>query len=997
MRGNQITLRLNRGFTARAGSLFQYDKGQRLLLTGVELPETYQVHFSNEELGVSKPVIGDASGADIPDEYLVSGQPIHVWVYIAGEDHAETEYHGIIGVTRRALPTDMAPSPAQRSLIDQTLGALAAAVEHTEEIRHHVEEMSEDIEESVREELRAARDSGEFDGPAGPQGDTGPAGPQGPKGDTGDTGPAGPQGPKGDPGEPGPMGPAGSQGPKGDTGDTGPAGPAGPQGPKGDKGDPGDPAPAAAVSEAAETWLSGHITNPSSPPLDSSLTLHTAAAPADQVGALRSEVKEKAPAILDDETDYSHTNVSSFTMNGNSYAFGNARYADRKNLLPDFKDYENTFIKIESHDKIVVINGSASSDNDIGIINSTVDIDAGQYVFTVEPYVGNSSITNGKNMHLDFWYDGNETSTQSKRVSLWTVMDSKKTSTFTLTDHVYKIRLWSGYSGGNVYEDYRLFYSLFPSGVNIVDTGEEIASDGTLDIVPSSVMPILDTMMHISTVKDAVVDTKSYVDGHMPNIDFVYFRPEDYGAKGDGVSDDALALQACINAAQQTSDHKAHAVRGYGTYKTSLPVVFNCRELDVYINKTIYTGTDAAFIISASYSTFSFGSIRATNGTGIRCYHTSTEWTNRFYNNVVKCDYIWSKENTLEFTTPSGVSGSFYYSTFYFKEQRSDHANIIHTDVALGEVDFYGKYVIAPNGYVFHGASDLRVVGICRLFNYCLEGDIKNGTNKAVRFYYCRSAEMENLQTNSERTKGHIFEWENIVPTGVWEMGSSGISLASLDTSKAYSWEEALNKVKENFDNGYDYLEQPWSNWIPSCGVGLRFATIQKISTPANAHMAKGQQLTPSGSAIVYYKNIAFKPDHDIYYKVTGNMTILLSESNNWEYITPTVFDIDAGSAAITLDASYCCIAINKFDLIQHSGKTAIVIDKLGNTIFDGTNLGPGVYHFKCSFVEYKYGDIYITQTNGTRRDCLECLLHSLYSGTNEKWTVSKEELIEAA
>lgn len=148
MRGNQITLRLNRGFTARAGSLFQYDRGQRLLLTGVELPEHYQVHFSNEELGVSKPVIGDSTGADIPDEYLVSGQPIHVWVYVSGEDHAETEYHGIIGVTRRALPTDVAPAPGQMSLIDQTLGALAAAVEHTEEIRHRVEEISEGMEDS---------------------------------------------------------------------------------------------------------------------------------------------------------------------------------------------------------------------------------------------------------------------------------------------------------------------------------------------------------------------------------------------------------------------------------------------------------------------------------------------------------------------------------------------------------------------------------------------------------------------------------------------------------------------------------------------------------------------------------------------------------------------------------------------------------------------------------------------------------------------------------
>ena len=150
-----------------------------------------------------------------------------------------------------------------------------------------------------------------------------------------------------------------------------------------------------------------------------------------------------------------------------------------------------------------------------------------------------------------------------------------------------------------------------------------------------------------------------------------------------------------------------------------------------------------------------------------------------------------------------------------------------------------------------------------------------------------------------------------------------------------------------------------------------------------------------TGDAIVYYKNIAFKPDEDIYYKVTGDMTILLSDENDWEYVTPTTFDIDTSSATITLDASYCCIAIDRFDVIQHTGKTAIVIDKLGNTIFDGTNLGAGVYHFKCSFVEYEYGDIYITQTNGTVRYCNETILHSLYSGSNEKWTVTREELID--
>ena len=39
-----------------------------------------------------------------------------------------------------------------------------------------------DLQEAVEEALKQAKESGEFDGPAGPQGETGP---QGPKGDTG--------------------------------------------------------------------------------------------------------------------------------------------------------------------------------------------------------------------------------------------------------------------------------------------------------------------------------------------------------------------------------------------------------------------------------------------------------------------------------------------------------------------------------------------------------------------------------------------------------------------------------------------------------------------------------------------------------------------------------------------------------------------------------------------------------------------------------------------
>ena len=117
----------------------------------------------------------------------------------------------------------------------------------------------EQLNQAVEAALTVAKESGEFDGPAGPQGEQGPQGEKGDQGDKGDTGaqgiqgPQGEQGPKGDTGAAGPQGPTGATGPQGPTGATGPQGPTGatgPQGPagadgadgdKGDKGDPGEP------------------------------------------------------------------------------------------------------------------------------------------------------------------------------------------------------------------------------------------------------------------------------------------------------------------------------------------------------------------------------------------------------------------------------------------------------------------------------------------------------------------------------------------------------------------------------------------------------------------------------------------------------------------------------------------------------------------------------------------------------------------------------------
>ena len=90
----------------------------------------YEVHFSNSLHGESKTMIGDATGVDIPDEYLLSGENVFVWVFIhTGESDGETEFSGFIPVNERAKPTDIQPTPEQQDVITQAIAVLNEAIE----------------------------------------------------------------------------------------------------------------------------------------------------------------------------------------------------------------------------------------------------------------------------------------------------------------------------------------------------------------------------------------------------------------------------------------------------------------------------------------------------------------------------------------------------------------------------------------------------------------------------------------------------------------------------------------------------------------------------------------------------------------------------------------------------------------------------------------------------------------------------------------------------
>ena len=133
MRGNIVHMSLNADdMNWSAEKLYQYDYGQKLVFDGAELPESYEVYFSNNR-NKSKPMIGDAGGVAIPDEFLKTGEDIYVWVFLhAGENDGETEFRGVIPVMRRTAVSPEEITPEQQSVITETLAALSAALAQTE-------------------------------------------------------------------------------------------------------------------------------------------------------------------------------------------------------------------------------------------------------------------------------------------------------------------------------------------------------------------------------------------------------------------------------------------------------------------------------------------------------------------------------------------------------------------------------------------------------------------------------------------------------------------------------------------------------------------------------------------------------------------------------------------------------------------------------------------------------------------------------------------------
>lgn len=187
---NIVVANLAKSRFFRCPPLYQYNYGMVLKITGIQLPDAYEVDFANDISGQSITQIGNADGVTIPSQFFTPGQAIYAWLRVhPTQDSGITTATIVIPISPRATITDDEPTPEEQSAIDQAIAALNDAVDRADEAVEHYPK----IENGVWYVWDV--DSGEYVSTGitaqGPQGEQGI---QGIKGDTGATGPQGPQG-----------------------------------------------------------------------------------------------------------------------------------------------------------------------------------------------------------------------------------------------------------------------------------------------------------------------------------------------------------------------------------------------------------------------------------------------------------------------------------------------------------------------------------------------------------------------------------------------------------------------------------------------------------------------------------------------------------------------------------------------------------------------------------------------------------------------------------
>jgi hypothetical protein len=507
-----------------------------------------------------------------------------------------------------------------------------------------------------------------------------------------------------------------------------------------------------------------------------------------------------------------------------------------------------------------------------------------------------------------------------------------------------------------------------PSGNMLVFSKTDVGSNG-FSIIP----PTAKVNWNISI--------EDYVSSHIPEgmltkDDLVYLSPEMYGAKGDGITNDATAIQTCINAATTANV----PVRAYGNYKIGQGIDIVGSYLDIYIHKLeLSAGTYAVKITGRNnhFRSEYINSYGVTGASGLKL-ETSASGDDCSYNEI-DIGLIYAYTNSIEINNQYSKSNDkkAYYNRIAVNTISARNGNCFHLngDGEINENSFWAKRAICYNGYAVYNVDWSNESN--KFYEICLESSSKNGVYGYATLVNCRTTElMDTIRPGG--ADGVIFRFDGCMPYG--KVVNGVVDYLSVDVENALSVDDVKAIIKNNLENGaskaaaYDLVLRA-SSISYVVGNALRLWSFQSASD------GWGQR-TPTGRVIAYYNHKGYVPDIPWEHEIdVSDYTPIVTDAN-----VPTIFNIKTNTT-IHLEDSYCCVGINDFAVVQANGYKAVVYDKGNNLIFDGTNQTDGTYRFRCTMTPYSFT---ITTDGGAEYEYDVNWNKGKYFITNERWTVEK-------
>lgn len=127
--------------------LYQYDYGQILQFTDLELPEEFECDFAVDRCGNSETYLGENNQIQIPNKYLATGNAVVGYIYLhTGEDDGETVYIFTVPVSPRPERNDPVPSSEQKSRIDTLIEQMDEAVQTAEASAESAQQSAEEAQ-----------------------------------------------------------------------------------------------------------------------------------------------------------------------------------------------------------------------------------------------------------------------------------------------------------------------------------------------------------------------------------------------------------------------------------------------------------------------------------------------------------------------------------------------------------------------------------------------------------------------------------------------------------------------------------------------------------------------------------------------------------------------------------------------------------------------------------------------------------------------------------